>query len=449
MGKHLNFGNLSFYRKKNDIKEDGTFEIFIRYNYSLDGKSFRATKTTKQFLLESEFQLLKYEKLKGQTAKKLYEIFDQFKLTIESIRNRKGVCSIETFKKFEVGEIFEEDKDPADSFDYWENRFLLGTKPTSSRQYGSNLKHFKKFLYLCPDFIYKGFYHIIDDRRILTEYKNYILQFNSTELFNTMVNKLTTTKRFLNKIYKTRGLPLLQEKIPSLKNEKEQLTLIDEEVKILINFDIDSIDDDTIRGKKGNPRIRRIIYKTFQSIIKINTLLSLRISDNKTIKKQHIDFSDPEFTVIKVYDKKSNSDYRDVVIKNNKMPEVINELKKLVKNANEDGFLWWGKFLEKTSKYDQYLKDYAKLCGLNREVEYYNTYVNGETIVQKGKVSELITSHAFRRYAIHNNLNDTFKGNIKQVQAYSGHKSLDTMTKYYTKKSSVSDQKKAWNNLEE
>ncbi len=444
---NLNFGNLSFYRNKK-YNDYGQCEIYIRYTYT-DPKTKKAERTTKKtnvLLTESEFIKLTKNKLKGEDADKLYEIYDNLETALNALYLTNQTYGIDFFKSLNLNGGFEEPINSSDTFQLWFDEFLLGTKKSTGTQYRYNLEHFKNFLLLSDLNDSKGNLMQVLNENIIYDYKQYIIRFNPEQTYNNMIKKLTTAKRFVNTIMKYKKLPLITTEIGTLKNDKEQLTLTKEEVEILETFDIDSQPDDN-KLFKGNTRIRKEIYKQIQSIIRVNSLLGIRISDVKNLKKEHITFLDG-VTAIRLYDTKGNSSFRDVGIPNKYVPEFIQELKIRCENCNENGNLWYGDFLDKTSNLNQYLKDYAELCELNRDFEYYNYYCNGDVISQKNKVYKEITTHTFRRYGINNNL-IRFNGNAKLTQQLSGHKSMEVMLKHYTRDSTIKEQVEIWKNAYE
>lgn len=159
-------------------------------------------------------------------------------------------------------------------------------------------------------------------------------------------------------------------------------------------------------------------------IIKINKFVGLRISDMINIIPKNITF-DSDSVTIKFIEEKNNT-VRDVVIVDFEAIEILKERNKIAIISNNKT-LWTFK---EYKYFDYILKKVAAKVFKEETTELYKVDLDDKkSEFQSVKKSKAISSHAFRRFAVEQNV---YKYGYDTARQLSGHKNIDFMIKHYS-----------------
>jgi len=372
-------------------------KTYLRYYCTVNGKGESYNIPCDVNLTPDQLVALNDGELGGMIQKQLYKLRDE---KLHAIR-RFSVAN-NTYPT--AGQLKIYDKSVISSFkiDYHVNQYMkqLQIKPSSKRVYAYALDRFVSY--------YKGnlmnsTVEEIISKETVIKY-GFIFKeqakFDSKIITSTHIhNYQAIVIRFLNYVAERLNLPKIEFflKLPAYSAKWH----IDEtDVKRLLDY---------IPQTKTEPVI--------QDIIRINSLLGLRIGELLTIKKDNIKIA-PDCIYIRFAEHKKNKE-RTVVIVDK---EAIDIIRKYCDES--DSYLW---SFHHHNWFNTVLRDIAKKVFKEEKVEIYKNRLTGMEYAEVLKY-KAISSHSFRRFAIERNI---VKYGIDVARQFSGHSDTAIVFKHY------------------
>jgi integrase len=372
-------------------------KTYLRYYCTVNGKGESYNMPCDVNLTPDQLVALNDGELGGMIQKQLYKLRDEKLHAIRrfSVANNTNP----TAKQLKIY-----DKSVISSFkiDYHVNQYMkqLQIKPSSKRVYAYALDRFASY--------YKGnlmnsTVEEIISKETVIKY-GFIFKeqakFDSKNITSTHIhNYQAIVIRFLNYVAEKLNLPKIEFflKLPAYSAKWH----IDEtDVKRLLDYTPQT---------KTEPVI--------QDIIRINSLLGLRIGELLTIKKDNIKIAS-DCIYIRFAEHKKNKE-RTVVIVDN---EAIDIIKKYCDES--DNYLW---SFHNHNWFNTVLRDIAKKVFKEEKVKIYKNRLTGMEYVEVLKY-KAISSHSFRRFAIERNI---VKYGIDVARQFSGHSDTAIVFKHY------------------
>jgi integrase len=372
-------------------------KTYLRYYCTVNGKGESYNIPCDVNLTPDQLVALNDGELGGMIQKQLYKLRDE---KLHAIR-RFSVAN-NTYPT--AGQLKIYDKSVISSFkiDYHLNQYMkqLQIKPSSKRVYAYALDRFAEY--------YKGnlmnsTVEEIISKETVIKY-GFIFKekakFDEKNITSTHIhNYQAIVIRFLNHVAEKLNLPKIEFflKLPAYSAKWH----IDEtDVKRLLEY---------------NPQTKT--EPIVQDIIRINSLLGLRIGELLTIKKDNIKFT-TDCIYIRFAEHKKNKE-RTVVIVDK---EAIDIIKKYCDET--DNYLW---SFHHHNWFNTVLRDIAKKVFKEEKVKIYKNRLTGMEYVEVLK-SNAISSHSFRRFAIERNI---VKYGIDVARQFSGHSDTAIVFKHY------------------
>jgi integrase len=177
---------------------------------------------------------------------------------------------------------------------------------------------------------------------------------------------------------------------------------------------IDEVDVQRLLAHKATTKTQVIV----QDIIRINSLIGLRIGELLTTLKDNISVDNTRTMYIRFAEHKKSKERTIVIVD----AEVISIIEKYMNNEGQ--YLWsfcghnW---------FNVVLQDIAKEVFKDECIQIYKHTIQGQGY-QNIKKSEAISSHAFRRFGIERNI---VKFGMDVARTFSGHQDTAIMYKHY------------------
>ncbi len=387
---------LKYYCLGNPIK-DNLFKVYLRYYVTLVGKTQSANLNTGYTMTKVQVKMLNANELSGVQQNDLNKIKSNILQIVEGLN-----AAYNTYPTPEQLKEFLTDMQHEQPMEQYISDYLKGLKIKGStkRLYSSRLQHWKKFYSLnltktpIQSLINKvtiekfGFYlknlHVATAKQPIGDIQIFHLQSEAIRLLNTIAEKQNL-------------LP-----IPyylSMPKISEQYTPSDDEFEQLVSIECIGT------------------TKMVQDLIYINSFIGIRVDELLNIKKGNITFFN-NHVIIHFTDFK-NSKARDVVLMDRK---AIDLLKFYVKTSGEDKLVVFS-----VETFNNNLKKLAQLAFDGKSVYLYNTKKENDV---KYIISDIISSHCIRRYAIIKNIE---KYGIDVARTFSGHSSYEIVVRHYAK----------------
>jgi integrase len=372
-------------------------KTYLRYYCTVNGKGESYNLPCDVVLSTDQLNALNKGELGGMIQKQLYNLRDE---KLQAIR-RFAVAN-DTYPT--AGQLKIYDKSVISSFkiDYHVNQYMkqLQIKPSSKRVYAYALDKFTSY--------YKGNLMNSTVEEIISKetVKKYGFifkekaKFDSKNITSTHIyNYQAIVIRFLNYVAEKLNLPKIEFflKLPAYSAK----------------WHIDETDIQRLLDYEPKTKTEPII----QDIIRINSLLGLRIGELLTIEKDNIKIAD-DCVYIRFAEHKKDKE-RTVVIVDQQAIAII---KKYVNEA--DNYLW---SFHKHNWFNVVLRDIAKEVFKEEKVKIYKNRLTGMEYVEVLK-SKALSSHAFRRFAIERNI---VKYGIDVARSISGHSDTAIVFKHY------------------
>ena len=385
--------------------KNGLYSVYIRYYCKVNKKPEVYNYPVDEFLTAEQVELIKRNELKGgitNTVKKQEATLRMTITALTGINNRYPTA--EELKNFiyQVTHI--------KPLDYYIQKFFktLNAKHSSKIQYTSSLNRLVKYVELnkktIHDITTESFFHAF----VLYLKSNHVIK-KRNRSNSTLNNIIKLNLRFVNYVAKELNKEPIEYSI-ELPRKSEKLHLTSEHVKKLLNYDINKETKEIVRSQ----------LKEIQELLRINTVIGLRINELLNVRKDDIIFK-PDYVTMKIAEEKTGN--TRIIVVNQK--EAITAIQYFYNNDNEYPFK-----ISVVSNFNRRLKKLAKNAGLDEEV-ILNKSVDREYKSTKPKpLHKLISSHAIRRYAIQQNL---VKYGTVLTKNYSGHSSFQMIEKYYSR----------------
>ncbi len=373
-------------------------KTYLRYYCTVNGKGESYNIPCDVVLSPEQLKELNEGTFGGMIQKQLYELRDEKQQAI-----RKFNVANNTYPTADQLRIYDKSVFSTFNIDYHINQYMkqLEIKPSSKRVYSYALKgfkdHFKKNLLSIP-------IEEILNKNTVVKY-GFIFK-ESARLHNKNItsthihNYQSIIIKFLNYVAEQLNLPKIEFflHLPAYSSK----------------WHIDETDVQRILNYKPQTKTEPIV----QDIIRINSLIGLRIGEILTIKIGNVHIAD-DCIYIRFAEHKKDKERIVVVVDQ----EAINIIKKYA-NRGEDEYLW---SFQHHNWFNVVLRNIAKDVFKEETVKIYKNRLTGMEYVDVLK-SNAISSHAFRRFAIERNI---VKYGIDVARTFSGHKDTAIMYKHY------------------
>jgi integrase len=388
---------LKFYCLGYPIKSTN-FKVYLRYYVTLNGKPFSASLNTDYTLTKQQVKLLNKNELGGAIQTDL----DAIKSHIIQVI---GLFNLQ-YNTYPTPDQLKEYLDstqnalPMEKYisDYLKE---LKTKKSTKILYAGRLQQWKKYYDMN---LTKTPIQSLINKVTIEKYGDYLrkqhqVRSNKQPLGDAYIHDLQSEAiRLLNMIaeqQKLKPVPFF------LKTPKpsEQYTPTDEEFNQLISV----VCTDNIQ------LVQQLIY--------INSFIGIRIDELLNIKKNNVHFNGDHVSIH--FTDFKHSKPRDVVIIDSKAMNLMN---KFVASANEDKL-----FTISPEIFNRNLKKLAQLAFDDKKVYLYSTKKEKDITFT---ISDVITSHCIRRYAIIRNIG---LYGIDVARTFSGHTNYATVVKHYAR----------------
>jgi integrase len=317
---------------------------------------------------------------------------------------RKFSVANNTYPTAEQLKIYDKSVFSTFNIEFYINQYmkqLTNVKPASKRVYSYALKRFKD--YYIKNLLSHSIEEIVN-KETITKYgfilkehaKLYKKNITSTHIHNYQVIAI----RFLNYVAGSLNLQKIEFflKLPAYSSK----------------WHIDEKDVQRLLKYKPKTKTEPIV----QDIIRINSLIGLRIGELLTIEKSNIKI-DADAVFIRFAEHKKDKE-RTVVIVDTQATGII---KKYV-NRGDGNYLW---SFQKHNWFNVVLRNIAKEVFKKETTKVYKNRLTGMEYVELLK-SNAISSHSFRRFAIERNI---VKYGIDVARTFSGHSDTAIMHKHY------------------
>ena len=377
-------------------------KTYLRYYCTVNGEGESYNIPCDVVLSPEQLRELNDGTLGGMIQKQLYDLRDEKRQAI-----RKFNIANNTFPTAEQLRIYDKSVFSKFNIDYHINQFMKyitdvkQVKASTKRVYSYALKKFKD--YYVGNLLNYSIEEILNKTTIITygvalrdSAKLQSKNMTTTHIHNYQAIAI----RFLNYVAGQLNLPKIEFflELP----EYSQKWHIDEiDVKRLLEYEPQT---------KTEPII--------QDIIRINSLIGLRIGEILTIEKDNITIAD-DCIYIRFAEHKNDTERTVVVVD----ADAIDIIKKYV---NEDGnnYLW---SFHHYNWFNVVLRDIAKKVFKEEKVKIYKNQLTGMGYVKVLKYNA-ISSHSFRRFAIERNI---VKYGIDVARQFSGHSDTAIVFKHY------------------
>lgn len=374
-------------------------KTYLRYYCTVNGKGESYNIPCEVSLTPDQLNALNKGELGGLIQKQLFNLRDEKQQAI-----RKFSVANNTYPTAEQLKIYDKSVFSTFNIEYYINQYLKqlqDVKPASKKVYGYALKSFKD--YYSKNLLSRSIEEIIN-KLTITNYGLFLKE--NAKLFS---KNITTTHihnyqviamRFLNNVAESLNLQKIDSflKLPAYSSK----------------WHIDETDIKRLLKYKPKTKTEPIV----QDIIRINSLIGLRIGELLTIEKSNVRIA-PDAVFIRFAEHKNNKE-RTVVIVEKQAIEII---KKYI-NRGEGNYLW---SFQKHNWFNVVLRNIAKEVFKEETVKIYKNQLTGMKYVKVLK-STAISSHAFRRFAIERNI---VKYGIDVARNFSGHADTAIMHKHY------------------
>jgi integrase len=372
-------------------------KTYLRYYCTVNGKGESYNMPCDVLLSADQLKALNKKELGGMIQTNLLNMRDKKEQAI-----RKFAVSNNKYPTAEELRIYDKSVFSTFNIDYHINQYMkqLEIKPSSKRVYAYALKAFKT--YYINNLLKSTIEEIIS--------KNTIVQYGFVfkEFAKLQSKNITTTHihnyqaiviRFLNYVAEKLNLPKIEFFLQLPKYSSK--------------WHIDETDVERLIKYEPKTKTEPIV----QDIIRINSLLGLRIGELLTIEKDNIKIAD-DCVFIRFAEHKKDKE-RTVVIVDQQAIAII---KKYVTEA--DNYLW---SFHNHNWFNVVLRDIAKEVFKEEKVKIYKNRLTGMEYVEVLK-SKAISSHAIRRFAIERNI---VKYGIDVARSISGHSDTAIVFKHY------------------
>lgn len=374
-------------------------KTYLRYYCTVNGKGESYNIPCDVNLTPDQLHALNKGELGGMIQKQLFNLRDEKQQAI-----RKFSVANNTYPTAEQLKIFDKSVFSTFNIEYYINQYLKQlqrVKPASKRVYGYALKSFKDY------YIKNLLSHSIEEIIHKVTITNYGLFLK--ENANLFSKNITTTHihnyqviamRFLNYVAESLNLQKIDSflKLPAYSSK----------------WHIDETDIKRLLKYKPKTKTEPIV----QDIIRINSLIGLRIGELLTIEKSNVRIA-PDAVFIRFAEHKNDKERTVVIVEK----QAIGIIKKYI-NRGEGNYLW---SFHKHNWFNVVLRNIAKEVFKEETVKIYKNRLTGMEYIEVLK-SNAISSHAFRRFAIERNI---VKYGIDVARNFSGHADTAIMHKHY------------------
>lgn len=380
----------------NKAQKDNSYTVYLRYFFKNQyGKKKLKHFPTSFSLNKSDFQKLKNGKLGGNVNKELQKEKRTLQTIIDDIQSEKqGIDATED----EIINRLRANKVTLQSLEYYFNLLLDDNQiraKSTIQAYRAIFNRFRDWLYLQRDYInVKSLNQNIFDR-----YVNYLFTvFESEYSINNNARKIKSLINYIfQKIEKNETISY-----KSISIKKNEIYLYESEINKLVNY-------------STNNRV----LQEMQLYISLNRYIGLRRSELIHLKNENI-IHHKNYSTLKFWESKKHQ-YRTITIVNN---EVI----KLLKKHQTSNEYFFNLHLINYNNINKILKQLAKVCNLNRNIEQFKIS-NKKRIIEQKHLYDAIHTHQIRAFAIQYNL---MKYGSLIAKTYSGHTSITMIEKHYS-----------------
>ena len=373
-------------------------KTYLRYYCTVNGKGESYNIPCDVVLSPEQLKELNEGTLGGMIQKQLYELRDEKRQAI-----RKFNVANNTYPNAEQLRIYDKSVFSTFNIDYHINQYMkqLEIKPSSKRVYGYALKRFKD--YYKKNLLSSTIEEILNKNTVVKYgfiFKEFA-KFKDKNITTTHIhNYQAIVIRFLNYVAEQMNLPKIEFflQLPAYSSK----------------WHIDETDVKRILDYEPQTKTELIV----QDIIRINSLIGLRIGEILTIEKGNVRIADDSVYIRFAEHKKDKE--RTVVIVDQEARSII----KKYLNGSEDKYIW---SFQHHNWFNVVLRNIAKDVFKEETVKIYKNRLTGMEYVNVLK-SNAISSHAFRRFAIERNI---VKYGIDVARTFSGHKDTAIMYKHY------------------
>lgn len=377
-------------------------KTYLRYYCTVNGKGESYNMPCDIFLSTDQLEELNEGTLGGMIQKKLYNLRDEKQQAI-----RKFAVANNTYPTAEQFRTYDKSVFSKFNIDYHINQYMKyitdvkQVKPSTKRVYSYALKKFKD--YYVGNLLNYSIEEILNKNTIITygvvlKDRAKLLSKNVTTTH--IHNYQAIVIRFLNYVAEQLNLPKIE----------FFLELPEYSQKWHIN------ESDVIRLLEYEPQTKT--EPIIQDIIRINSLIGLRIGEILTIEKDNITIAD-DCIYIRFAEHKNDKERTVVVVD----ADAINIIKKYV-NESGNNYLW---SFHHHNWFNVVLRDIAKKVFKEEIVKIYKNQLTGMGYVKVLKY-KAISSHSFRRFAIERNI---VKYGIDVARQFSGHSDTAIIFKHY------------------
>ncbi len=374
-------------------------KTYLRYYCTVNGKGESYNIPCDINLPPNQLAALNDGTLDNLVQKQLFNLRDE---KLQAIR-RFAVAN-NTYPTVQQLRIYDKSVLSKFNIDYYINQYLhqlTNVKPSSKRVYSYALKSFKT--YHAKNLLNSTIEEIISKNTVVKYgfiFKEFA-RFRNKNITSTHVhNYQSIVIRFLNYVAEQLNLPKIEFflKLPAYSSK----------------WHIDETDVQRILNYKPQTKTEPVV----QDIIRINSLIGLRIGEILTIEKGNVRIAD-DCVYIRFAEHKKDKERTVVVVDQNAMSII----KKYI-NRSEDKYLWSFKH---HNWFNVVLQNIAKDVFKEETVKIYKNRLTGMEYIDVLKY-KAISSHAFRRFAIERNI---VKHGIDVARTFSGHKDTAIMYKHY------------------
>lgn len=374
-------------------------KTYLRYYCTVNGKGESYNIPCDVNLTSDQLIAINKGELGGMIQKHLFNLRDEKEQAI-----RKFTVANNTYPTAEQLKIYDKSVFSTFNIEYYINQYmkqLINVKPASKRVYSYALKRFKD--YYIKNLLSHSIEEIVN-KETIAKY-GFILKehakLNKKNITSTHIhNYQVIAIRFLNYVAGNLNLQKIDFflKLPAYSSK----------------WHIDEIDVKRLLKYKPKTKTEPIV----QDIIRINSLIGLRIGELLTIEKSNIKIA-ADAVYIRFAEHKKDKE-RTVVIVDKQATNII---RKYV-NRGEGKYLW---SFQKHNWFNVVLRNIAKEVFKKETVNVYKNRLTGMEYVEVLK-SNAISSHSFRRFAIERNI---VKYGIDVARTFSGHTDTAIMHKHY------------------
>jgi integrase len=374
-------------------------KTYLRYYCTVNGKGESYNIPCDINLPPDQLAALNDGTLDNLVQKQLFNLRDE---KLQAIR--RFVVANNTYPTAQQLRIYDKSVLSKFNIDYYINQYLrqlTNVKPSSKRVYSYALKSFKT--YHAKNLLSSTIEEIISKSTVVKYgfiFKEFA-RFHNKNITSTHIhNYQSIVIRFLNYVAEQLTLPKIEFflKLPAYSSK----------------WHIDETDVQRILNYKPQTKTELIV----QDIIRINSLIGLRIGEILTIEKGNVRIAD-DCIYIRFAEHKKDKERTVVVVEQ----DAINIIKKYI-NRGGDNFMW---SFQHHNWFNVVLRNIAKDVFKEETVKIYKNRLTGMEYVDVLK-SNAISSHAFRRFAIERNI---VKYGIDVARTFSGHKDTAIMYKHY------------------